>query len=815
MIRHQPFPTLLAIFLFFAILATSLPSLARAQAGSTGLDLSASAAFDGHFKYGEWLPVWIQLENRGQDLTGELRVRVPDSLGGTTYATPVDLPTGSRKRFPLYVLPNNYTHELEAQFVNENGQLAVQKFTVRPQPNINYMIGILAQEHGALSLVKSANLAGANRRIVVVNLSLSDLPERLEGLRSFDAMVVNGVDTSSLTPAQKDVLKGWVQQGGRLVIGGGTRAQSTASGFPEEIIPLVPKHTIELDQLTGLEEFAGGKEIRVPGPFVAATGEEPRGRTLAEIEGIPLVQELVLGKGYVDFVALDLASSPFDAWSGTVDLWEKLLSPGARYPQWMPPDLSVRQQRASIMTYPLTNLPSLDLPSVRSLSILLGVYILLVGPANYLVLRWRQRLHLAWLTIPAITLAFSAGAFGLGYALRGTDLILNKIAIVEAGAQDTASVSAYIGLFSPSQQSYNLEVEGNPLLSPLRQDYDPWLDGPDLQVGGERSFIQSSPARIRGLAVNQWSMQTFVMEGSWPGFGKIISDLTFEGNALMGTLRNDTAFTITDVVLILGNRFSLVGDFAPGEEKRVRVDVPELIAHLYESSIAYQIYSQYFEGPMPEETLRSVQLKQAVLESIFPWDSSYSFISGASASLIDPAGTPQALVLGWLDKAPPEVTVSGRKPAQQTSALLVAPVPFHFSEGKRLVLVPGLIPGRVIQMPVESEYCGHPSTQSIYLGSGSAVFEFEIPRAFAEIELESLVLYIGTEGGWEPVPDVAFYDWREADWQPAPGMTAGHNLFQEPQNLVSDEGLIHVRLSQPEMMYGCYYLGLGLEGSRP
>lgn len=83
------------------------------------------------------------------------------------------------------------------------------------------------------------------------------------------------------------------------------------------------------------------------------------------------------------------------------------------------------------MSSALSQLPSLDLPSVRGLGILLAIYIALVGPVNYLLLRWFRRLHWAWITIPLLTLIFSAGSFGIGYAMRGTDLILNHIAVVE------------------------------------------------------------------------------------------------------------------------------------------------------------------------------------------------------------------------------------------------------------------------------------------------------------------------------------------------------------------------------------------------
>ena len=79
------------------------------------------------------------------------------------------------------------------------------------------------------------------------------------------------------------------------------------------------------------------------------------------------------------------AGSPLDAWAGAVRFWERLILSEASYTQGMPADTSPREMRSMQMTYALSNLPSLDLPSVRGLSILLSIYILIVGPINYLV----------------------------------------------------------------------------------------------------------------------------------------------------------------------------------------------------------------------------------------------------------------------------------------------------------------------------------------------------------------------------------------------------------------------------------------------
>jgi len=48
-------------------------------------------------------------------------------------------------------------------------------------------------------------------------------------------------------------------------------------------------------------------------------GENRIGKRTALVEqaGFPVVEEWMVGKGSVDFIALDPAVAPFDAWNGT------------------------------------------------------------------------------------------------------------------------------------------------------------------------------------------------------------------------------------------------------------------------------------------------------------------------------------------------------------------------------------------------------------------------------------------------------------------------------------------------------------------
>jgi len=118
-----------ALLLVFVTAAVATISPARAQSQQSGMTMSAEAAFEGHFKYGEWLPVWVQVENNGADLDAELRVRIattaPEEVScnleqrGTTqragysevlFASGTEpLPEHHVVRFELWKLPEPWT----------------------------------------------------------------------------------------------------------------------------------------------------------------------------------------------------------------------------------------------------------------------------------------------------------------------------------------------------------------------------------------------------------------------------------------------------------------------------------------------------------------------------------------------------------------------------------------------------------------------------------------------------------------------------------------------------------------------------------
>ncbi len=768
--------------------------------------MQVTPAFDGFFKYGEWLPIWIELENQGRDLDTLVQVRINSRNGQITYAVPAELPRGARKRIALYAPPNSFSRELTVNLVKAaapNGTpLLTREVTVEPLSAIHFLVGIVAAERGALSLLNSLTLPGQPRPISLVDLSLADLPDRVDGLRSFDLLILNNVDTSALSPDRLAVLADWVEEGGRLVIGGGAGALTTSAGLPDALLPVRPQSLVDLATLHALASYAGGKAIRVAGPFAVARGTVD-GEVLVAEDEVPLLVERTLGRGSIDFVALDLASSPFDAWAGVPDFWLKLLGPGVAYPDYLPPDMSADRMRSEQMEYPLSMLPSLDLPSVRSLTILLAIYIVLVGPINYLMLRRMRRLQWAWATIPLLTLIFSGGAFGIGYGLRGNDLILNKIALIHPAPDGVVDVTSYMGLFSPAQESYEIVVDGEGLLSPLVRNTDPWNSGAPV-TGNEMVIIQGEPSRLRGLNINQWSMRSFMQETHWDDFGSVDADFTFDASGIVSDITNRTGYPLSDVTLAWGDQFTRVGDIAAGASVAAALEMTQTIEAMPGSTLAWRLYQPNMNGG---PTSREAELKRTVLESLLQGS------MGFDGLMQSPASAGKIFLIGWFNEAPPAVEVSGRPLNRQTTALFYTSFDYPVPESGPFSLPPGLLSGELVEMPVDGGTCGPSGNASIYLNRGDAIFDFNVPNDFRQGDLDEIHLSLRSDGGWMNPPDTAFYGWDDESWLTLDSPQWGINEVDVENRLMNEDGTIRLRVSaQTGGGGGCIYLGMGVSG---
>lgn len=815
------FSRILFLLLILSLLIAGIGTLpAHAQTAAVSID--AWAGYKGYFKYGQWLPVWVELDNQGGDLEAEIQVRVNMAI----FAVPVSLPAGAHKVVPVYVIPSNYAREVKVQLVDQNQQeIASKNVQVFPQVNSTYLAGIVAAERGAISLLSGAKIASwVERPLALVDIPPAELPEQPESLASFDLIVLNDVDTSLLSPSQIKSLQSWISNGGRLVIGGGAGAQRTLAGLGESLSPVSFSSLgeAEADDLNPLAAYASTEPLQFSGKVPVSLVRAEQSEILVGNEGMPLLVEKRLDNGWIDFIALDLSQSPFNGWSGASFFWQTLIAPGAGYPQNMPMDMSVRQMRASNIPYVLSNMPMLNLPSIGSLAILLGIYILLVGPVNYLVLRKVKKLHLAWVTIPALTLVFAGGAFGITLSVRGTNVVINQISIIEPRGGNAADITSYFGLFSPGDKAYQVSLNSDGLASPLagyNGEWDMWGPGmnPTANTQPAMTYLQTKPILVRGISVAQWSMQNFMLEETWEDFGTIEAKLELKDGRLVGSLTNHTQQTFKDFTIILGSKFARLGDLPAGGSLDVEMDLQQTNPLTFSGMpMSYMLYEKESSNPasLSVEESRLIDLKRSLVQSVMENGTGILMTKSAMTSGVGVSN--DVILLGWLEDLPTQVDVKDQLFSRQVTGMYFTTTSYQMAEEDKISIPAGLINGTMTKYPEEGGTCGMPQSTSVYLYRGAAEFEFQLPLDMQAYDVDVLELSIGSDMGewWTPFP-TDLYDWNSDTWVQIKEPKTGINKIRNGDRFVSPEGVVRIRLSSEQASQGgCTYLGLGLEASR-
>lgn len=106
------------------------------------------------------------------------------------------------------------------------------------------------------------------------------------------------------------------------------------------------------------------------------------------------------------------------------------------------------------------------------------------------------------------------------------------------------------------------------------------------------------------------------------------------------------------------------------------------------------------------------------------------------------------------------------------------------------------------------------STTSVYLASGDVIFEFNLPEETPDLEVQTLKLSLTTDTGfWQP-PLTEIYDWKADAWAALDQPVQGLNVIKEAGSLASKDGRIQVRLTARNNVQGCYYVTIGLDGTR-
>ncbi len=773
-----------------------------AATGDAPFAIRAIPAFGGVFKIGEWLPIEVTIENHGPDTAVEIRATTGPSGSATTFVVPVDLPAGTRKTVTLYTLPEALprTFEVLAVETGDGEAAAVAEVRVSPLFQTDTLCGVAGYQEGSLAALGRVRAAGGqpgmgipDSPVTVVPIDLATFPAMPEGLYSFDCIVFGGAsDIAPLSPDAQAALAAWVHRGGQLFIATGERWQSALASIPPDLLPVTVDSSQTIDNLAPLADLAGGEPpTQTSVVALAALKEGAAGGTVIATSGnLPLVVERRAGDGRVTFLAFDPDIAPIAEWDGADALWKGLLRTRVGQDAWsgMPPEINPRQMETAPLVGALSQIPALDLPSIKLLAGLLGAYLLVISPINYLVLRRLNKLSWAWASTLVLVGGFALASYGVGSRIRGSDVIVNTISIVqgEGTGSGPASARTFVGLFSPSKSSYEVDVggaSGSPvLLSQMPPSSDPWSSG--YQTGGGGTLVQGNPAQVRDLGVSQWASRFFMAEHHPADPPRVTGDLRFEGDALRGTITNPTNVALRDCSVFVGMSIVLIGDLAPGESKEIELDLSTVKANPNGMPLSYLLLGVNPNGSWPDfSNDREMRMRQMVLDSLF----GYGFTGP-----IAPAGVN---FIGWADAPLVPISVSGQKVATVDTLLLTSRLGATFTTDAdgSVRVPPGIIAPSLASSDAESAFV---TGNDVQVFGGSAEIDFVIPADARPDYLATLTFQFPQNGMMGPLPDsVQIYDWEADQFVDLDDYTGTVTIESPQRYLDPDQGIVRLKIA--------------------
>lgn len=638
----------LRVLALLAVLSIGAGPLSLAVNAAGALTMNARLLLQGHARAGSWAAVEVDLQNDGPGIQGELRMD-GGSQANARYAMAVDLPTNSRQTYILHVQPPTFGRTVKVDLVSGDRVVDSVSVAYLVHDATQLVVGVIAERPQGLigQIDLPPNPTGAAPAIVP--LTVADLPERAEGWGVLDRLVWQDVDSNQLTGFQLDALRHWLAAGGRLVIVGGSAGIGTLSAFPDDVLPYRPTATLDLDpaSLVSLLGPLPAGAVELP----AMAGALAHGRALATSGDRAVAAELPYGSGRVTLLGFD----PTTRWlaeSKSVDaLWRTELP--ARSTD------GVQLFDDSQLVQSVYQLPSLALPPTSGLLVLIGAYIVIIGPINYFILKRLDRRELAWVTMPLLVLAFTAASFGYGFLLRGTDVVVNEVAIVR-GAPDATEATAqvYFGVFSPTRATYQVSLpQGALLASPINGD--PFGQGTTTLdivqgTGPER------PSMVRNLSVGTSSLR--IVRAELPVTGPLMHvSLTLESNTLKGTFQNASDENLESVAIVLGSAVATLGDVDAHATVNVSLPVRD---NPFGAGLADQIVGAPFDQTTESGVRRAI--RYGMINQL-TFDPTGQF-SGSSLS------ADQAVVLAFGRTNLLDVQLGAQQPRRSANVLYYVPV---------------------------------------------------------------------------------------------------------------------------------------------
>ena len=750
--------------------------LAQAQSSSE-FDAKIQVGFDGHCKFGYWLPVHILLNAQDSYFSGHLSIAYSQS----EYLIPISLTPNAQKSISTQIFTN-------VRDVNQNVtvQLIPEQEGISPiflgSQNLtcvaNRIIGVITDTPSAFSVLNSLPPADSTD---VVLLTSENLPENILGFQSLDALFVANTDSAKLSVEQYDAVKLWVTQGGHLIFGGGGNWQNNLFGF-DEVLPLKVASSQTANSLSGFSSF--GDSLNLSDIVLVDGVLQSDSKILLQENSQPLVIQRFLGAGTISLITFDPNVVKFRESENALLFYDYLLHSASDSYDFV----TIKDWNSAIEAVSLFQ--NQGLPPAWLVSVALILYVLLIGPVHFLILKRMNKPEWAWVSTPIITIVLIAVMVVLGWNYRGTKPQINQLAVIHQWAGDEqAYASGMVGIFSPRRDNYQVRLDAG--FSPYPYAPHNYFNTPN----NEWDFIQADSFRAETL-INASEIMPLGILGKVPPL-QIKSDLNLllesSTAVLSGELQNESDVDLKNAILFYPGGFELMGDLPA--DGSIRVNLPIDLLSQKSSNSSSIVYSNVYNPNTYYGSIIEAEISPSTMVAKNKIQQQLNLIEAILGNYtVPPVGF---LLVGWDDsQSPYQVSLPAEKfDSNHITAYMISLPIGAVSSTNQMILPPALFNWFIM----ESSSLRYSNPYEMRFGFQDQVeIYYKLAQPVSYSRIVELIIHLEGEDSRSDFPlDFYLWNFEQNQWDKFNVGNWNDVLISDPTNYV-DKNITEVRIKLAE-----------------
>ena len=575
MIRNASGRRMTAVIAVFVCLLICLGGVAYAADGEgseSGLsgDVGLLRTDNGHYV------MQVTVENEGEDFSGTVQVIF---AGGNTYNcaynTELTLPAQGRKQFTITVTgraAETARGLCALNFLNEQGELleSLSLKNVFGGDWTGIQVGILSDHYSQLTYLDAGGVDFDLRQLSgplnLVELNGENLRSSLDGLYF---LVIDQFDLSSLREEDIRAVEDWVRGGGWLIVGTGSYAEKTLSGFDEDFIGVEVSAVSEPGETNGLladaEKYGyyyGYRDADVDFTRMAIADLDYRRGSGDYYESVehPSVCCQV-GDGAVSVLRFSLAEEELKKLPDYAirNLYDEPMyqSESYRFSGGYMEMEYVGQRALNLIDGIHTNV------DFTWLMVLIGVYVVIVGPVLYLILRGRKKSEWYWVGVPVLGLLFIVFVFFFGQGARVSGTRAYSVTVQQA---ESTWTDTYFLAYHPGVEPWEFRL--NDRFAVAGPGWDGNYRGNSTNT---TDYYYTVTSGSDGLSVGIWPRANFDNGFLYAG-GKAEAKGRLSGEEIRlsdtdpeGTVQNETGCDMMYLAVWNGSDIMVFSDVKAGE----------------------------------------------------------------------------------------------------------------------------------------------------------------------------------------------------------------------------------------------------------